>query len=517
MPTIHTPDWVKDAVFYQIFPDRFAIGSDTTVHKPGNLEAWDAPPTTSGFKGGDLYGVIDRLPYLHELGVTALYLNPIFQSTANHRYHTQDYYRVDPLLGGDAAFDLLLSRAEEYGMRVVLDGVFNHTGRGFYQIQHTLENGSASPYLDWFDFNPEFLAPGSGPHAYPSGTRMRRARRVGSREAYGYSAWWDLPALPKLNTATPTVRRFIFDVAQYWIRRGAAGWRLDVPTEIDDDEFWREFRRVVKEANPDAYIVGEIWTDAERWLRGDQFDAVMNYVVTRAAIGFFGRAKLNKDLCKAVGHGVRKLSTTQFAAEMDRVMRLYDEEVVQTQLNLLGSHDMPRLLSLLGRDRGAVWLAFTFLFTIPGAPCIYYGDELGMAGGADPDCRRSFPAQTNLQDSEESDRELQSHIRTLAHLRHKHRCLRRGAFQRLQAQNTTGLYAYARLLAAEAAVVVLNTGEEPCRLNLRAPSATGGRRVPWNSVETHLLDDEAELRRSRLTGATIPPRGAAILILRVVP
>ncbi len=288
MQQIHTPDWVKDAVFYQIFPDRFAIGG-ALENKPANLEPWDAPPGTFGFKGGDLYGIAERLEYLRDLGITALYLNPIFQSPANHRYHTQDYYRVDPILGGDAAFDQLVQRAHALGIRIVLDGVFNHTGRGFYQFQHALENGSASPYIDWFHFDRTQLGPGRGPYAYPSARRARLIRRLGSRRALGYDAWWNLPPLPKLNTDTPAVRRFLLDVARYWIARGADGWRLDVPGEIDDDAFWRAFRTAVKQTNPEAYIVGEVWTDAGRWLQGDQFDAVMNYVVTRACIGFFAR------------------------------------------------------------------------------------------------------------------------------------------------------------------------------------------------------------------------------------
>ncbi len=524
-----TPEWVKDAIFYQIFPDRFAIGrqpndaqrngappdaadvvpapdaapdaaapGDTgaPTDKPSNLEPWDSPPTTYGFKGGDLYGVAERLEYLRNLGVTAIYLTPIFASAANHRYHTIDYYRVDPILGGEAAFDHLLERAHALGMRVVLDGVFNHTGRGFYQFQHALENGSASPYLNWFYLNTEQLSPGAagesggGLTPYPSPTRIRRAGKLGSRETFGYSAWWNLPALPELNTDTPAVRRFLLEVGRYWIERGADGWRLDVPAEIDDDEFWREFRSVVKVANPEAYIVGEIWTDAERWLAGDQFDAVMNYVVTRAAIGFFGRETLDAELARAVGHGVRKLRVGEFAHEIDRAMALYEDEITQAQLNLLGSHDTPRVASLLGNDRSALALAYSFLFTIPGAPCIYYGDEIQMLGGPDPDCRRSFPAErfatgetgrahaaeareaatsTPTADGEKTGRAgepadgeaLRVLIAGLARVRHEHRCLRRGGFRRLVADRATGLYAFARTLPKQCAVVLLNTGQEP--------------------------------------------------------
>ncbi|HUT15140.1 MAG TPA: glycoside hydrolase family 13 protein, partial [Anaerolineae bacterium] len=277
-----TPEWVKDAIFYQIFPDRFA--SSDAVPKPNNLESWNSAPTRYGFKGGDLLGVVEHLDYLQDLGISALYLNPIFQSTANHRYHTYDYYRVDPLLGGDAAFRTLLTEAHGRGMRIVLDGVFNHASRGFFQFNHILENGAASPYLDWFTVR------GWPLHAYSA------------RQKPNYDAWWGLHALPKFNVDSPAVREFLLGVARYWIEEGVDGWRLDVPGEIKDDSFWREFRRQVKRANPDAYIVGEIWSDARHWLRGDQFDAVMNYPFTKACLSFFVGRNLDSALVSGVGY-----------------------------------------------------------------------------------------------------------------------------------------------------------------------------------------------------------------------
>jgi len=292
LTNITTPDWVKDAVFYHIFPDRFARSA--RVPKPSNLEPWDTPPTVHGFKGGDLLGVAERLDYLQELGITAIYFNPIFQSAANHRYHTHDYYRVDPILGGNDAFRELVDAAHAHGIHIVLDGVFNHASRGFYQFNHALENGAASPYLDWFYFDEQRLRAGGRLNGYPSQEEAQRlARGHRGLEELGYQAWWDLPALPKFNTRTEAVRRFIFDVARHWIAFGIDGWRLDVPVEIDDDSFWQEFRRVVKAANPEAYIVGEIWSDAHRWLQGDQFDAVMNYPFNRACLGFFGGERLD--------------------------------------------------------------------------------------------------------------------------------------------------------------------------------------------------------------------------------
>jgi len=497
LSNIRTPNWVKDAVFYQIFPDRFAKSEQ--VAKPSNLEPWDSPPTTHGFKGGDLLGVAEHLDYLADLGVTAIYFNPIFQSTANHRYHTHDYYHVDPILGGNEAFHTLLDAAHERDIRVVLDGVFNHASRGFYQFNHTLENGAASPYLNWFHFNLERLENGE---ADPYPTEPRRD----SLDTYGYLAWWDLPALPKFNTDTQAVRDFLLDVARHWIEFGIDGWRLDVPEEIDDDDFWRAFRRTVKEANPEAYVVGEIWFDAGRWLQGDQFDAVMNYIFNRACLGFFGGERLDADQ-RPGGYELRRLDVTQFADEVDRMLSLYDWAVTQAQLNLLGSHDMARFLTLVGGDKAALKLATLFQMTFPGAPCIYYGDEIGMEGRDDPDCRRAFP-----WDEARWDHDLLDCFRRAIRLRHAHPVLRRGSYRRLHTDEHCNVLAFARQHDGETLVIVLNNGAT--RYDLDVPVAG------LLADGAHLKDLWGDLPASapnlnvtdgRIAGATLPPRGAVVL------
>jgi hypothetical protein len=305
-----TPEWVKHAVFYQIFPDRFARSE--RVPKATHLEPWDAPPTVHGYKGGDLLGVVERLDHLQSLGVTALYFNPIFQSGANHRYHTHDYFRVDPMLGGDAALRELLDAAHARGMRVVLDGVFNHASRGFLQFHDVLENGPASAYLDWWHIEGFPLG------AYGEGDGALR-----------YRAWWDLPALPKFDTDTPAVREFLLSVGEHWLRFGVDGWRLDVPNEIDDDDFWREFRRRCRAVNPEAYIVGELWTGAERWLQGDQFDAVMNYQVTKAVLGFVA-AEIDDAEVARCGYGaVPRLSAQAFQKAIGAELSRYHPEITR--------------------------------------------------------------------------------------------------------------------------------------------------------------------------------------------
>ncbi|MCA2001031.1 MAG: glycoside hydrolase family 13 protein [Chloroflexi bacterium] len=489
---MNIPHWVKDAVFYQIFPDRFARSS---LNPSANLpfESWDSPPTVYGFKGGDLYGVAEKLDYLRDLGVTAIYFNPVFASASNHRYHTYDYHNVDPLLGGNDALKKLLREAHKREIRVILDGVFNHASRGFWQFHHVLENGKGSPYVNWFYFDPERLEGRRRWGAYPA-TGELRALKSGesSFKAIGYQAWWNLPALPKLNAHNPAVREFIFDVAQRWVKFGVDGWRLDVPAEIDDDEFWREFRRRVRAVNPEAYIVGEIWHEAQRWLQGDQFDAVMNYPITALALNFFAAKTLNYDALKHTGgiaDRLRPFHAGDAANEFDRLLHLYPEEITYAQLNLLDSHDMPRFLTCAGGDKTALKLAWLFLFTIPGAPCVYYGDEVGLDGGHDPDCRKAFP-----WDERQWDKDLLEYVKTCAALRHKYPSLRRGHYKRIYAEGE--VWAYARSYGAENLVVVFNASNEEKALDL------------FPHKKAAVLFGKPSLAGSQVR---IPPRSGAVL------
>jgi neopullulanase len=488
MKSIETPDWAADAIFYQIFPDRFARSDQ--VPKPANLEAWDTPPTRYGFKGGDLLGIAEQLDYLVDLGITAIYLNPIFQSTANHRYHTHDYYQVDPILGGNQALRTLLDRAHQRGMRVILDGVFNHASRGFFQFSHVAENGSASPYVDWF-----FV------HCYP--LRPYNARRG----QQGYEAWWNLPALPKLNVSTPAVREFLWDVATHWIEFGADGWRLDVPAEIDDDPFWQEFRRRVRAVNPEAYLVGEIWDDARRWLRGDQFDAVMNYPVARACLGFFVGDRLARGQVARSGYRqIETLNANEFAREIDRVLALYPRPVTEVQYNLLGSHDTPRFKTLARRDSSAYRLATLFQMTYPGAPSIYYGDEIGMEGGHDPDCRRSFP-----WDEDQWDGELRGFVQRCIALRKEYSALRRGDLAWLLADD--GIAAYVRRLGQEIVLIVLNNNRRAVALDLPVANYLQDGvevREVWGDTVTRVAG-------GKLQALTIPSRSGIVLVPETGP
>jgi cyclomaltodextrinase / maltogenic alpha-amylase / neopullulanase len=449
------PDWVQDAIFYQIFPDRFA----RSERMPDlDFEPWDAPPTYHGFKGGDLYGITERLDYLSDLGITALYLNPVFASASNHRYHTYDYYNVDPLLGGNKALRFLIDEAHNRDIRVVLDGVFNHASRGFWQFHHVLENGEGSPYKDWFYFDPERLKGQRRWGVYPATGELHALKNgEGSLKALGYQAWWDLPALPKFNTNTPAVREFLFGVAEHWIEFGADGWRLDVPAEIDDDAFWREFCQRVRTVNPEAYIVGEIWHEAHRWLGGDQFDAVMNYLVTAAVLSFCSGTHLDMNMVNQAG-GLKdrvhpEMNANWFASEIDRLTNLYSPEITRSQLNLFDSHDMPRFLTCVSEDVASLQLAMLFMFTYPGAPCLYYGDEVGVTGAHDPDCRKGFP-----WDDSNWNHELLNFTKAVIALRKEHVALRRGSYLRLHAEDH--IYAFARKFEDQSFAIILNTGED---------------------------------------------------------
>jgi neopullulanase len=476
------PDWVKDAIFYQIFPDRFARSA--RLVKPTNLEPWSVPPTRYGFKGGDLLGVLEHLDYLEALGINALYFNPIFQSAANHRYHTHDYFRVDAILGGDQAFRELVDAAHARGIRIILDGVFNHASRGFFQFNHILENGLDSPYLDWFIVKDIPL------WAYHKEKKPN------------YEAWFGMHALPKLNTDNPQVRDFIFEVAEYWLNQGIDGWRLDVPLDIKTPGFWETFRQRVRRINPEVYLLAEIWDEAQPWLQGEHFDAVMNYTFNRACYGFFGGKALDTSE-RPGGFRIRRLDARNFARSIDRSLSLYPWDVVLGQYNLLSSHDEPRFLTMVKGDRRRLRLATLFQMVFPGAPGIYYGDEIGMEGGRDPDCRRSFS-----WDEKSWDHELLADFRRFIALRHAHPVLRRGDFATLHAKQYT--YACARIGPEEIIVVAFNMGTKAARIELDMQDFTPDGAVlteAWTQATLPVVGETLTLK--------LAPMSARVLIYQV--
>ncbi|VPQ68926.1 neopullulanase [Streptococcus pneumoniae] len=337
------PDWVSNTVWYQIFPERFANGN-ALLNPEGTLD-WDSSvtPKSDDFFGGDLQGIIDHMDYLQDLGITGLYLCPIFESTSNHKYNTTDYFEIDRHFGDKETFRELVDQAHHRGMKVMLDAVFNHIGSPV--TTEKLVNKRDLPY-----------------------------------HVFGFEDY-----MPKLNTANPEVKNYLLKVATYWIEEfNIDAWRLDVANEIDH-QFWKDFRKAVLAKNPDLYILGEVWHTSQPWLNGDEFHAVMNYPLSDSIKDYFLR-------------GIKK--TDQFIDEINGESMYYKQQISEVMFNLLDSHDTERILWTANEDVQLVKSALAFLFLQKGTPCIYYGTELALTGGPDPDCRRCMPWERVSSDND---------------------------------------------------------------------------------------------------------------------
>lgn len=497
MIDIATPNWVKHAVFYQIFPDSFARGKapPRSPHEPyvpqahsQYLEPWDAPPSFQRSKGGNLWGVCDRLDYLQELGITALYLNPVFQSASNHGYHTHDYYQVDPLLGGNKALMTLLEKARDRNIKIILDGVFNHASRGFYYFNDILENGGNSPWLDWFQVEDWPLAPYDG-----------------SRPA-NYQSWIDYRALPQFNHDNPEVREYLMGVGEYWIAQGFDGWRLDVPFCVTAPGFWQEFRDRIKAINPEAYIVGEVWSNCQQWLDGSQFDGVMNYLFTGPTLAFVAGDRVVRSLVEAPDYfPYPALDATGYGQAIQQLLSLYPWEIQLTQLNLLDSHDTARVRSVVNRDGASVELATLLMLTYPGAPTIYYGTEVGLEGGLDPDCRRSFPKEEG-----QWDRTVLHYHRDLIAIRHRYPALRTGSYHCLLSQDY--LYVFGRGEGDDPGrvIIAVNAGDRPKTASLDFPKGhSQPNQIIYGQGEATWQNTDSETITLILN---LPPRQGLILV-----
>ncbi|MBE9201433.1 MULTISPECIES: glycoside hydrolase family 13 protein [unclassified Nodularia (in: cyanobacteria)] len=478
---IQTPDWVKHAVFYQIFPDRFARSKQPhkrLLHE-ARWEDWDAMPTLQGYKGGDLWGIIEQLDYIQGLGINAIYFTPIFQSASNHRYHTHDYYQVDPLLGGNEAFKELLDAAHERNIKVVLDGVFNHASRGIFFFHDVLENGARSPWVDWFKITDWPLAPYTG--ELPA----------------NYEGWADNRALPVFNHDNPEVREYIMEIGEYWLKFGIDGWRLDVPFEVKTPGFWQEFRDRIKAINPEAYIVGEVWGDSREWLDGTQFDGVMNYLFAGLTIAFTAGDRVVLEQVQTRDYQpYPPLFATEYAVKIQELLALYPWEIQLTQLNLLASHDTARLITIADGDQPSVELATLLLLTFPGAPSIYYGDEVGLPGAIDPDSRRGFPTEANW------NQEILNIHRQLIALRHQYPALRAGDYKTLFAQGA--LYIFTRTLETDELIIAVNAGTGKTTANIdTAGLLTKSHKLLYGAAEFEWHGTQLSL--------TLPPRTGCIL------
>ena len=455
-----TPDWLKGGIIYQIFPDRFYASGKEKNNVPDDrylCTDWGKQPEyrqinekcTLGndYYGGDLKGIETKLPYLKSLGVTCIYLNPIFEAHSNHRYNTADYMKVDSLLGDEADLKSLIKSAKKQGIGIVLDGVFSHTGDDsiYFNRYRRYGDGGAyndfgSPYHHWYKFL-----------SFPD----------------EYSAWWGVPSLPETDEENEAFSEFITGkdgVIRHWLKAGIMGWRLDVADELPDG-FLDRIRNAVKEENPQAFLLGEVWEDASnkisydvrrRFLRGRQLDSVMNYVFANAIIDF-----------------VRNSDAYKLSNSIEDVMENYPEECIHLLMNHIGTHDTARAVTMLGRTDEYIgdreWqskyklspaerqlgikrlqIAAVLQYTLPGVPSLFYGDEAGMEGFGDPFCRAAYPWGHEKGD-------LIDFYKSLGLTRTKAEALKKGDFNSYIAEND--VFAFLRQDGRHSVFVAVNRGE----------------------------------------------------------
>lgn len=418
---VHVPEWAKGAVYYQIFPERFCNGDKT--NDPQECMNWGTLPTRENYMGGDLKGIISKLPYLQSLGIECIYLNPIFEGDFNHKYATTNYYEIDPIFGTKETFKELVAKCHEKHIKVVLDGVFNHTGVHFKQFQDVVENQEKSKYADWFyikKFPFEFSH-----HDY---------------ECVGAYKW-----MPKLNTANPQVRDFILNVMEYWVNEyHIDGWRLDVADEVDP-AVWEEARLRLKDKCSDVVLIGETWGYGGKMLRGNQMDSVMNYMFRDIVRDYFAKGIITAE---------------EFDNRINHMLASHKDSTNLVMFNLIDSHDTERFLFLSDENKELQRLAVAFQMLFPGAPAIYYGDEVAMTGDNDPDCRRCMTWD------EDADEMMLEWYRELILIHKSFRCIRTGNYRTIVVDNKTDSYAFVRYDEQDAVYVVIHKGNGEVTLEI---------------------------------------------------
>jgi cyclomaltodextrinase / maltogenic alpha-amylase / neopullulanase len=459
------PGWVEQSVLYQIFPDRFENGDRS--NDPKNVVAWDAAPTWYNRYGGDAAGVRKRMGHLTDLGIGAVYFNPVFYSPSNHRYEANDFLQIDPEIGTNEEFAALTRDLKARGIRTILDGVFNHTSPDFRQFKDIREKGRDSRYVDWFFIKSFPVVVGENPN---------------------YEAWWGFPSMPKVNLMNPEARSYMLGVVDFWQKNAEiAGWRLDVANEVPMD-FWRAFRSHVKGIDPKLWIVGEVWGDGSPWLKGDQWDSVMNYQFRDAVLRFIAEGRTKP---------------SEFIQRLMQVHESYAPQVSRNMMNLLSSHDTPRFLTLCNGDRRLAMLGATVQMTWVGAPSIYYGEELGMEGGGDPECRKGMEWHRATPDND-----LLNHYRRLIKLRNSSHALQSGHPVPLLVDDENGTLAFARVFDGEVVIVALNRSNRVRTLTLQLPS-----NLKSDQGFTCALDGRsASVAREGSLRLSLAPLGSAVLI-----
>ncbi|NLV58506.1 MAG: alpha-glycosidase [Clostridiales bacterium] len=414
------PAWMQDAIVYNIFPDSFATAKGMITGVPLD-KTWQGQAVSSKH-GGTIRGITENLPYIKEMGFNCIYMNPIFAAGAYHKYDLIDYFHIDPALGTNDDFSALVQIAHSMGIRVMIDGVFNHCGWKFYAFRDVVEKGKSSAYWDWFFHLEDPVIVPDSTDDYPG------------YECFGYERM-----MPKLATDHPAVQDYFCQVGVHWVKEyDIDGWRLDVANEVNDS-FWRAFRCAVKTVKPDCALLGEVWETASHWLDGSMFDGTMNYDFRRHCYKFFA---------------LEDIDAQSFNSRATDMLMRYRRQVTYGQLNLLDSHDVSRFFSLCKGDLRKMKLAVLFQMTFVGMPCVFYGDEKGMTGVLEEEYRHPMPW-------ENENSEIQFFYQKAIAIRQEHAVLRHGSFRMIFAESNGGLYHYVRELDQCTISIFMNRSDTP--------------------------------------------------------
>lgn len=430
-------EWMRNAVFYQIFVERFNIGNKQKDTSYINMK-WDDEPTPFSFAGGDLEGIIQKLDYIKNLGMNAIYLTPVFQSVSNHKYDIINYMEIDEHFGSMETLKELVEKAHHRGIRVVLDAVFNHSSMYMSQFQDVLKKGKESEYYDWFMINGD----------YPDMDQLN------------YECFATCNYMPKLNTSNQQVQDFLIEIGIYWIKEcDIDGWRLDVSDEVSH-EFWRLFRKAVKNQKNDAVIIGENWHDAYSYLKGEQYDSIMNYAFTKACLDYFAKGRFN---------------AKEMAEKLNSNLMRNMEQANRMMLNLLDSHDTHRFYTESGKNKDRLLAAIALEMIFIGAPCIYYGTEILLEGGYDPDSRRCF--QWN---EDEWDIEFMSKFKNLTKIRSQNTVM----YGDIAVWNEKGMLAVSRAYGSEKMVLLINLTAESVTVDVPMDIILSENKTEKNKIKT---------------------------------
>ena len=480
------PDWVYGGVMYQIFPERFNY-SDTNSLFEEKVE-WGSTPKRLEFQGGDLYGIIDKLDYIKNLNVNILYLNPIFLSGSTHRYDTWDHFKVDPKLGGEKALEKLIDELHARKMKIIFDTSLNHVHPKHFAFQDIIKNGEKSKYKDWFTIYEYPVHLKHRPHLYENTYKVGWDGNEKEYKQYlektfleteipvknidddgpivepSYKSWWGVPDMPKINYSCEDARKWALDVTAFWINNfNIDGWRMDVAKEIDL-LFWKDFRKIAKDSNQNVLLFSEIFGDTSQWLQGDMFDGTMNYSFRESMVDYFATKRMN---------------ISEFSDSLANLYFMYSFKALSSCQNLLSSHDVKRFLNRCS-DVSSIYGPIFMQATFPGIAGIYYGDEIGLNGGNEPNNREAFP----WNDEGSWDINLQNYIREIMNIKSSNNILKYGNFQLLPNQNDA--IVFRRALRDKSLLCIFNRSEN--QKNIKIPSTAHGIEQIFGNSDIQLDD-----------------------------